>query len=61
MRNVLVTDAVSVPETSWPKLQIMSIAPVIATAPERLLADGSMAVLYRDEAPIGRAHEEHKT
>jgi ribose-phosphate pyrophosphokinase len=61
VRNVLVTDTVSVPEKDWPKLQIVSIAPVIATALERLLADGSMADLYRDEVSVGWTHEEERT
>jgi ribose-phosphate pyrophosphokinase len=61
VQSVLVTDTVQVLQRDWPKLQIVSIAPLIAAALKRLLGDGSMADLYRDEAPSGWAHEEHKT
>jgi phosphoribosylpyrophosphate synthetase len=45
----LVTDTVRVPEEDWPRLRVISIAPVIAGALERFLADGSIRDLYRGE------------
>jgi phosphoribosylpyrophosphate synthetase len=45
VRHVLVTDTVRVPETCWPELQVISIAPLIAGAVNRLVADGSLSEL----------------
>jgi ribose-phosphate pyrophosphokinase len=46
VREVLVTDTVSVGEKDWPRLSVISIAPLIAGALKRLLADGSIGDLY---------------
>ena len=46
VREVFVTDTVSVAEKDWPQLRVVSIAPLIAGALERLLADGSIGDLY---------------
>jgi ribose-phosphate pyrophosphokinase len=44
--EVLVTDTVSVPERDWPQLHVVSIAPLIAGAVARLMADGSLGESY---------------
>ena len=46
VREVLVTDTVRVAEKDWPQLRVMSIAPLIAAALQRFLADGSIGDLY---------------
>jgi ribose-phosphate pyrophosphokinase len=46
VREVFVTDTVCVAEKDWPQLRVISIAPVIAGALERFLADGSIGDLY---------------
>ena len=40
------TDTVAVDDRNWPQLRIVSIAPLIAGALERFLADGSIGDLY---------------
>jgi ribose-phosphate pyrophosphokinase len=47
IRNVFVTDTVRVNQKDWPKLRVVSIAPVIGGAIERYTADGSL----RDRLP----------
>jgi ribose-phosphate pyrophosphokinase len=47
IREVLVTNTVSVEEKDWPQLRVVSIAPLIARALERFLHDGSISDLYR--------------
>jgi hypothetical protein len=42
----LVTDTVR--ERGWPQLRIISIAPLIAGAVQRLLADGSLGELHEN-------------
>jgi len=34
-------------EQNWPQLRVVSIAPLIADALERFLADGTLADLYK--------------
>jgi ribose-phosphate pyrophosphokinase len=46
VREVFVTDTVSVAEKDWPQLRVISIAPLIAGAVKRLVADGSLSELY---------------
>jgi ribose-phosphate pyrophosphokinase len=46
MREVVVSDTVRVVEQGWPKLRVVSIAPLIGEAVKRLLASDSMADLY---------------
>jgi ribose-phosphate pyrophosphokinase len=46
LREVLVTDTVAVADRNWPQLRVVSIAPLIAGALERFLADGSIGDLY---------------
>ena len=46
VREVFVTDTVCAAEKDWPKLRVISIAPLIARALERFLADGSIGDLY---------------
>jgi ribose-phosphate pyrophosphokinase len=46
VREVLVTDTVCVAEKDWPQLRVISIAPLIAGALERFLADDSIGDLY---------------
>jgi ribose-phosphate pyrophosphokinase len=40
VRYVYVTDTVRVGEPDWPQLRVVSIAPLLAAALRRLLADG---------------------
>ena len=42
VRKVFVTDTVRVSEQNWPQLHVISIAPLIAGAVQRFLADGSL-------------------
>jgi ribose-phosphate pyrophosphokinase len=46
VREVLVTDSVDVREKDWPQLRMISIAPLMAAALERLVTDGSLGDLY---------------
>jgi ribose-phosphate pyrophosphokinase len=46
VREVIVTDTVPVTEPHWPELRVISIAPLIAAALRRRLADGSLSDLY---------------
>jgi ribose-phosphate pyrophosphokinase len=46
VREVLVTNTVGVAEQDWPHLRVVSIAPLIASALKRFLADGSIGDLY---------------
>jgi ribose-phosphate pyrophosphokinase len=46
IREVFVTDTVWVAEKEWPRLRVISIAPLIAAALKRFLADGSFGDLY---------------
>jgi ribose-phosphate pyrophosphokinase len=46
VREVLVTDSVDVREKDWPQLRMISIAPLMAAALERLVTDGSLDDLY---------------
>ena len=41
-RQVFVTDTVAPPAHDWPQLRVVSIAPLIASAIRRFLADGSL-------------------
>jgi len=60
IREVLVTDTVPVREQNWPKLNVISIAPLIAGALQRFLADGTLADLYKVNAPKRGADKEKK-
>jgi ribose-phosphate pyrophosphokinase len=42
VQDVWVTDTVSVAEKDWPRLRVVSIAPLVADALRRFLADGSL-------------------
>ena len=42
VQDVWVTDTVSVAEKDWPRLRVVSIAPLVAGALRRFLADGSL-------------------
>jgi ribose-phosphate pyrophosphokinase len=55
VRAVFITDSVAVSERGWEKLHVVSIAPVIAEALERVLTDGSIRELY--EAPRATQRE----
>ena len=46
VREVWITDTVGMPENDWPQLRVVSIAPLIAGALKRFLADGSIGDLY---------------
>ena len=51
VREVLVTDSVDVRERDWPQLRTISIAPLVAAALERLVADGSRGGLASKHPP----------
>jgi ribose-phosphate pyrophosphokinase len=56
VREVFVTDAVCVAKTDWPRLRVISIAPLIARALEGFLPDASRADLFEERhrgAPQG--------
>jgi ribose-phosphate pyrophosphokinase len=57
--EVFVTDTISVVEKDWPQLHVISIAPLLASAVQRFLADGSPGQLYEitDRPP----HRETRT
>jgi ribose-phosphate pyrophosphokinase len=46
VREVFVTDTVAIADRNWPRLRVVSIAPLIAGALQRFLADGSIGDLY---------------
>ncbi len=46
VREVFVSDTVPVSPTDWPQLQVVSIAPLIAGALKRFLADSSIVDLF---------------
>jgi ribose-phosphate pyrophosphokinase len=46
VREVLVTDTVSVAGKDWPQLRVVSVAPLIAGAVRRFMADGSLRDLF---------------
>jgi ribose-phosphate pyrophosphokinase len=46
IRDIFVTDTVAVADESWPRLHIISVAPLLAAAIRRLRADGSLGDLY---------------
>jgi ribose-phosphate pyrophosphokinase len=46
VREVLITDTVRVADQDWPCLRVVSVAPLIAAALQRFLADGSISDLY---------------
>jgi len=48
IREVLVTDTVARADRPWPPLQIVSVAPLLAEAIRRILADGSLGDLFQD-------------
>ena len=60
IREVLVTDSVSVTEQNWPQLRVASIAPLIADALERFLTDGTLGDLYKANASNPVADKEKK-
>ena len=54
MRDVFVTDTISLAAKDWPQLKVVSIAPVIAAAIQKFAADGSLRDLYWAYEPKGR-------
>jgi ribose-phosphate pyrophosphokinase len=48
VRQVFVTDTVQVDEKDCPKLKVISVAPLIASAMQRFLSDGSIRELYQE-------------
>jgi ribose-phosphate pyrophosphokinase len=45
VRDVFVTDTVPAVATDWPQLHVVSLAPLLATAVERILTNGSLGEL----------------
>jgi ribose-phosphate pyrophosphokinase len=62
VREVFVTDTIRVGATDWPQLRVISIAPLLTGALQRLLADGSLGELYEnpDRSPHGENKHEHE-
>jgi ribose-phosphate pyrophosphokinase len=54
VRDVFVTDSVCVTKKDWPRLRVISIAPLIARALERFLADGSLDDLNEETRRVAR-------
>ena len=50
----VVTDAVLVTEKDWPQLRVISIAPLIADAMQRSLANSSLCELQKNAEPASR-------
>jgi ribose-phosphate pyrophosphokinase len=46
VREVVVTDTVPIRTTDWPQLRVVPVAPLIAAAIQRFMADGSLRDLY---------------
>lgn len=46
VRTVLVTDTIAIPDRTWPALRVVSVAPLIAAALRRVIANGSLAELH---------------
>jgi ribose-phosphate pyrophosphokinase len=46
VREVFVTDTVRAAQPEWPRLRVVTVAPLIAAALQRFLADGSISDLY---------------
>jgi ribose-phosphate pyrophosphokinase len=46
VREIVVTDTVELCDKDWPRLHVVSVAPLIAGALQRFLADGSLGDLY---------------
>ncbi|MEW6734866.1 MAG: ribose-phosphate pyrophosphokinase [Acidobacteriota bacterium] len=44
--TIFTTDTMPMREQNWPKLQVVSVAPVIASAIKRLITDGSLSDLF---------------
>lgn len=49
VQRVLVTDTVAAADRAWPRLQIVSVAPLLAAAIRRIRADGSLEDLFHAE------------
>jgi ribose-phosphate pyrophosphokinase len=47
VRAILVTDTVAPHHASWPQLEVISVAPLIGAALQRIHSDGSFSELYR--------------
>jgi ribose-phosphate pyrophosphokinase len=47
IREVIVTDSVAA-DRSWPRLRVVSIAPLLAAAIRIILSGGSLSELYQD-------------
>jgi ribose-phosphate pyrophosphokinase len=45
VREVFVTDTVSLKDKAWPQLRVISVAPLIAEAIRRFMTDGSLGDL----------------
>ncbi len=46
IRDVFVTNTVSMAGKAWPELHVVSVAPLIATAVQRFMSDGSLSGLF---------------
>jgi ribose-phosphate pyrophosphokinase len=47
VRGILITDTVAPHHAGWPQLRVISIAPLIAAALQRIHSDGSFSELHR--------------
>lgn len=57
VQNVFVADTLPVCEEEWPRLHVISIAPLIADALRRILADGSLGELRQLSRQVRTGHE----
>jgi ribose-phosphate pyrophosphokinase len=46
IREVFVTDTLAITDRNWPHLHVISVAPLIAAAVRRFMADGSLSDLF---------------
>jgi ribose-phosphate pyrophosphokinase len=60
LREIFVTDTVPTHHADWPRLRIVSVVPLLATAIQRLATSGSIADLYEQGvgATSGKSHRD---
>jgi ribose-phosphate pyrophosphokinase len=63
VKKVFVTNTIRPKKELWPQLNVISIAPLIASAVERVIADGSLHELFQGNLPSRavRTEKEHAT
>jgi ribose-phosphate pyrophosphokinase len=56
IREIFVTDTLTIAEKDWPRLRVISVAPLIGRAITQFLADGSLDEVYGKPHERARAH-----